>query len=60
MSHVYKALEEVDRIFRAGDVFFITLHPASNVGKFFITVFDENHKYVCDIKDCSSFDFRIP
>lgn len=58
-KHIYKTFEQVDRIFRRGDVYFISLHPTSIVERFTISVFNEYHQYVFEIKSASSFDFRM-
>ena len=59
LRRIYKTFEQVDRIFRRGDVYFISLHPTSVNERFTISVFNEDHRYVFEIKDASSFDFRM-
>lgn len=58
-KRIYKTFEQVDRIFRNGDVYFISLHSTSIAERFTISVFDDNHRYVFEIKNASSFDFRM-
>ena len=58
-KRIYKTFEQADRIFRRGDVYFISLHPTPFAERFTISVFDENHRYVFEIKNATSFDFRM-
>ena len=59
IKRIYKTLSDSDRVFRSGNVYFISLRPTNNVGKFTISVFDEAYKYKFEIKDVTSFDFRM-
>lgn len=58
-KRIYKTFEQSDRIFRRGDVYFISLHPTSIAGRYTISVFNEAHRYVFEIKNATSFDFRM-
>lgn len=55
----YKTLSEIDKIFRKGDVYFISLHHTSQLAKYDIRVYDERHKYRWTIIDVSSGDYRM-
>ena len=59
IKHIYKTLSAADRVFRDGNVYFISLRVTNIVGKFTISVFDEEHRYKFEIKDVTSFDFRM-
>lgn len=59
IKHIYKTLSESDRVFRDGNVYFISLRMTNFVGEYTISVFDEQHKYKFEIKDVTSFDFRM-
>lgn len=59
IKHIYRTLSESDRVFRDGNVYFISLRETSYVGKYTISVFDENHHYKFEIKNVTSFDFRM-
>lgn len=55
----YKTLSEIDKIFRKGDVYFISLHKTNRLGKYDIRVYNEQHKYKWTIIDVTSADFRM-
>lgn len=59
LKRIFKTLSDSDRVFRDGNVYFITLHPTSFVDRYTITVFDEDHKYKFEIENATSFDFRM-
>lgn len=59
MSNSYKTLSEIDKIFRKGDVYFISLHHASQFAKYDVRVYDEKHKYKWTIPNVTSGDFRM-
>lgn len=59
VKRIYKTLSDSDRVFRDGNVYFISLRVTNVVGKYTISVFDEQHKYKFEIKDVTSFDFRM-
>lgn len=55
----FKTLFEIDKIFRSGDVYFISIHHTSVSKKYDIRVYDENYKYKWTIPDVLSSDFRM-
>lgn len=59
LKSIYKTLSESDRVFRDGNVYFISLRLSNFVDNYDIVVFDDNHKYKFTIKDVKSFDFRM-
>lgn len=59
IKRIYKTLSDADRVFRDGNVYFISLRVTNVVGKFTISVFDEEHRYKFEIRDVTSFDFRM-
>lgn len=59
IRHNYKSLSELDRLFRNGDVYFVALHSTPYYNQFCLVVFDEHYKYVCEVKDVTSFDYRM-
>lgn len=58
-KRIYKSLSDLDKLFRDGNVYFITLHATNNVAEYTIVVFDDSHRYVCESPNCTSFDFRM-
>lgn len=58
-KEVFRTLSESDKVFRDGDVYFISLRPTNYVDNYNIVVFDSDHKYQFTIKDVKSFDFRM-
>lgn len=55
----FRTFSEMDKIFRKGDVYFISIHHTPVVGKYDIRVYDESHRYKWTIPDVSSTDFRM-
>ena len=38
VKRVFKSLSDSDKVFRSGNVYFITLHPTNNVGRYVIFI----------------------
>lgn len=55
----FRTLSEIDRIFRKGDVYFISIHHTNKLALYDIRVYDEHHKYKYTIPDVTSGDFRM-
>lgn len=56
---IVKALWQLDKILRSGDVYFFSIRIMPNPNKYILCLYDERFKYVCECHDLLSFDIRM-
>lgn len=54
-----KTISEADKIFRSGDVYFISAHNTNIGNRFNLLVFGSDNKYCFEIPNISNFDIEM-